>query len=429
MTKYLKAILLVALLFSSGYLISAEIDDLNIVDASNTARFPEGMTAGQVNDSARALEGLIARWHEDTGARKSSTGSANAYVFAAAQTLTAYYDGLVIGFDANFANTAAATLAVDGLAATTIKKNFDQDLAANDIKTGQKVVVVYDGTNFQVLSPLGNVGLANIVEDTTPQLGGHLDVNGQVLGDGTLEVLRFTTVGNAVNDITIRNNTVGNSPRIQASGDDANISLYIESKGTGTGILFNDGTAAAPALAFFVAPNAGMFRPATDELGFATVGVERINIDANGIVTMPLQPSFLAFNSVTDTNVTGNGAAAIIDFDTEVFDLNADFAADTFTAPVTGKYLLSTLVRFDGITAVADQWIIRIITSNRSYTSTYGNTDDLGSTEILQLTVIADMDALDTATVQVVGSGEASDVWDAFGTAAPETFFSGSLLN
>lgn len=132
----------------------AEIEDLDITDASNTARFPEGMAPSAVNNGARALEGILARFHEDLGCRKASTGSANAYVFAAAQTFTAYYDGMLVGFDANFANTGAATIDVDGLGAKTIKKYNDADLASGDIESGQKVLVAYDGTNFQMLSPV-----------------------------------------------------------------------------------------------------------------------------------------------------------------------------------------------------------------------------------------------------------------------------------
>ena len=136
----------------------AEIDSLDIVDGNNTARWAEGQAPSTVNNGARALEGIIARWHEDTGARKSSTGSANAYVFAAAQTLSAYYDGLEIGFDANFTNTGSATLNVDSIGAKTIKKNNDVNLASGDIESGQKVFVVYDCTSFQMKSHLGNAG-------------------------------------------------------------------------------------------------------------------------------------------------------------------------------------------------------------------------------------------------------------------------------
>jgi hypothetical protein len=75
--------------------------------------------------------------------------------------------------------------------------------------------------------------LQNVVEDTTPQLGGQLDVNGYALGDGTLELLTFTEVGSAANQINITNATIGNSPILGVAGDAADISLILQAKGAG----------------------------------------------------------------------------------------------------------------------------------------------------------------------------------------------------
>lgn len=75
--------------------------------------------------------------------------------------------------------------------------------------------------------------LANVVEDTTPQLGGQLDVNGNAIGDGTLELLEFTETASAVNHIGIKNNTTTNAPEVEAKGDDTNIDLKLTPKGTG----------------------------------------------------------------------------------------------------------------------------------------------------------------------------------------------------
>lgn len=130
----------------------AEINDLNIADASNTARFPENMAPSAVNDGARALEGLIARWHEDTNGSVASTGSANAYLFAAKQTLSAYYDGLTISFDANFGNTGAATLNVDSVSADAIVWPDGTALASGDIPADAKVTVRHDGVSWQLVS-------------------------------------------------------------------------------------------------------------------------------------------------------------------------------------------------------------------------------------------------------------------------------------
>lgn len=129
----------------------AEINDLNVTDASNTARFPENQAASSVNNGARALEGIIARWNKDTDGSVASTGSANAYVMAANQTLSAYYDGLTVTFDANFTNTGAATLNVDSVSADSIVWPDGRALVGNEIVSGGKYTVRHDGTNWQLV--------------------------------------------------------------------------------------------------------------------------------------------------------------------------------------------------------------------------------------------------------------------------------------
>jgi|GEM_PF-3142991 len=85
----------------------------------------------------------------------NSTGSANAYVLSYPGVFS-YSNGISFTFKANFANTATATINVNSLGTKTIKKHQGADLAADDIKSGQVVTLVYDGTNFQITSGLGN---------------------------------------------------------------------------------------------------------------------------------------------------------------------------------------------------------------------------------------------------------------------------------
>lgn len=137
----------------------AEIQDLSTTDASNTgtaanAGFPENMNPSDVNDAARALEGMIARLYADTNGSIITTGSGNAYVLAAARTIASYAQGQVFMFEANHANTGASTLNVDSVGAKAIVKHNDTALSAGDIEAGQIVLVAYESTadNFQMLS-------------------------------------------------------------------------------------------------------------------------------------------------------------------------------------------------------------------------------------------------------------------------------------
>lgn len=174
----------------------AEINDLEIVDDDNTARFPEGQAPSTVNNAARQLEGIVARWHKDTNASKSSTGSANAYAFAADQTLTAYYDGLEIAFDANFTNDGAATLDVDGLGAQAITLVDGSALTGSEIVQGQKAIVIFDGTNWQLLNPSFS-GLKSLPVGSTFPYVGTVAPSGFVLAEGR-------TIGNAASGGTER---------------------------------------------------------------------------------------------------------------------------------------------------------------------------------------------------------------------------------
>lgn len=84
---------------------------------------------------------------------------------------------------------------------------------------------------------LAATALQNVAEDTTPQLGGQLDVNGQALGDGTRELLTFVEDGSAVNQLEVENQATGSGPILRATGDDTNVDLHLDCKGSGQVVI------------------------------------------------------------------------------------------------------------------------------------------------------------------------------------------------
>lgn len=132
-------------------------------------------------------------------------GSDDDYVISLAPTLAAYEVGTFFVFKANTANTAGATLNIDGLGTTAIKKQaggITTALSTNDIRAGQWVTVVFDGTNFQMQSMLGNApaGSGDVVAV------GTLTNNSLIIGQGATSVAAATTgtgvltaLGNNVN--------------------------------------------------------------------------------------------------------------------------------------------------------------------------------------------------------------------------------------
>jgi prepilin-type processing-associated H-X9-DG protein len=135
------------------------------------------------------------------------------------------------------------------------------------------------------------------------------------------------------------------------------------------------------------------------------LGNTRMLIDAAGAVTMPLQPAFSAFPAGVQSNFAINTAVTVA-FGTELFDQNADFASNTFTAPVTGKYQLTAYVDFQTLDTAADFYQVSIVTSNKSQSLTLDPnfSSDMNQYPML-MTILADMDASDTAQVKVFQSG------------------------
>ena len=115
---------------------------------------------------------------------------------------------------------------------------------------GDKIVfaAANDGTNPDILTLAIGTGISDVVDDTSPQLGGNLDTNSFMIDfdddhgirdENGNEQLQFQTTASAVNHFDITNAATGNSPTISAVGGDSNIDLTLVPKGTGVGKLTN----------------------------------------------------------------------------------------------------------------------------------------------------------------------------------------------
>ena len=142
------------------------------------------------------------------------------------------------------------------------------------------------------------------------------------------------------------------------------------------------------------------------------------------------QPAFLVNLASTDADVTGNNTLYTVGTNTaytEIFDQAGNFSGTTFTAPVPGRYYFSATTTFTGITA-ATSFELAIVTSNRSYfTQISGIVSPATGNYSLTRSVLADMDAADTATMQVRVNGQGADTVDLLGSSANFTNFSGFL--
>jgi len=154
--------------------------------------------------------------------------------------------------------------------------------------TNGKTVIAYakadDGTNPNI----STISLASdLVDDTSPQLGGNLDTNSFMIDFDDAHGIRdengndqliFETTGSAVNHIDITNAATGSGPEIGAVGDDSNINLELRPKGTGEVQI---GTGAATA----TLTSSGAYDLTLDTNGGTNSGTITITDGANGAIT------------------------------------------------------------------------------------------------------------------------------------------------
>ena len=185
----------------------------------------------------------------------------------------------------------------------------------------------------------------------------------------------------------------------------ANSGMTIVSSTSSSGtIAFSDGTSGSDAYKGYIQYDHG-----ANTLAFGSLATQRMVIDSSGRVTMPYQPAFQARKNASQTDIATNTDVTVT-WQTEIFDQGANFASNTFTAPVTGKYQLNVHLLMDNVDSAAGYYQLQLKTSN----SLYYDTMDPGisaadySYQTVNHSVLADMDAGDTAIVTIVQSGGTS---------------------
>ena len=141
-----------------------------------------------------------------------------------------------------------------------------------------------DGTNPNIAS----VALASdLVDDTSPQLGGNLDTNSFMIDFDTSHGIRdengneqlfFSTTSSAVNYVNVTNAATGGDPKVAAAGDDSNVDLAISPKGSGE-VVVGTGSAAA------TITSSGAYDLVLDTNSGTNSGNITITDGANGAIT------------------------------------------------------------------------------------------------------------------------------------------------
>jgi hypothetical protein len=301
----------------------------------------------------------------------------------------------------NYASTPKVQL-VDTTDNVTTRLSSGNTVGVVGTYSAHPLSIVTDSTTKLKIDVAGNVGIS-VTPSSWPTNG---DFRGLQVGSG------LSVYGRGAGD----EDRVGMTAN--AYMDQTNSRFEYIGTGHATHYSHSDGQHI-----FQVAPGGTADNPIT----FSTV----MTINNDGIVTKPLQPAFSAYANTAQNNIST--AYSTVTFDTERFDQNADFntSTHTFTAPVTGKYLFAACVGLKAI-PLNCQWIfMRILTSNAGYnmseeTAKWDADTSNGFPTGFASTVLADMDAGDTAKVDIYQyTGTiATDI----STGAGYTWFTGYLV-
>ena len=137
-------------------------------------------------------------------------------------------------------------------------------------------------------------------------------------------------------------------------------------------------------------------------------------------------PAFLVHPASSQLNWAENSSVTVV-FGTERFDQGSNFASNTFTAPVTGKYQFDASVYLLGAQTAYDYIELSLKTSNRTYYSIFdsGAWDQDSAYHTINISILADMDETDTVYITMRQHGTAGD---ASCDIDINSFFSGYLV-
>jgi hypothetical protein len=220
--------------------------------------------------------------------------------------LVAYVTGAVYYFVAPATNTGAVTLNIDTLGAKNVTRDGTTALVAGDIVSGEMVAVVYDGTRFQLISPVNS--FTNLNVSGTLTVAGATTLNGNLaVGDAAADTINFKSSGwTLTNNVSV----------IGTWADIGTITTADINGGTIDGTTIGGGTAAA-----------GTFTTATATTGNITT-VNATTVDSTNL-------------EVTNLKAKDGTAAGSIADSTGVVTLNSVVAT---TADINGGTIDATTI-------------------------------------------------------------------------------------
>ena len=253
----------------------------------------------------------------------------------------------------------------------------------------------FDGTDdisFATIDYSGNTVnfldstvVADLLGDTSPQLGGDLDTNSFnikiddahfIADDDGNEQIIFQKTGSAVNELEVTNASTGNPPILGASGE-TNVDLHIKPKGSGEVVI---GTGSASA----TLTTSGTHDLVLDTNSGTNSGNITITDGANGNIDVSTNGTgYIKFNDlayIPQQAITSSSNAVAWDVQAKPNAYHLTTENTTFSAPsnsVEGSFICLE-INYNGSHTIAFNTIFEFAGSTApTFTSSDGKTDIL----------------------------------------------------
>ena len=252
---------------------------------------------------------------------------------------------------------------------------------------GDKIVfaAANDGTNPDIKTLAIGTGITDVVDDTTPQLGGNLDTNSHniliddahFIGDENgLEQIIFQTTASAVNELEVTNAATGNPPILGASGE-TNVDLHLKPKGSGE-VRIGTGAAAA------TLTTSGAHDLVLDTNSGTDSGNITLTDGANGDINVSTNGTgAIKFNDIAyipQQALTSSSNAVAWDAQAKPNAFHLTTENTTFSAPtnnIEGSFICLE-INYNGSHTIAFNTVFEFAASTApTFTSTDGKTDIL----------------------------------------------------